>query len=256
MNWSPEQYAKFEQERTRPVADLLAQIKSETVKAAADIGCGPGNSTEILHLHFPQAVITGIDMSPEMIEAARKRLPRIRFEIANIQDWSASGPFDVILASAALHWVPSHELLLPKLVAKLSYGGSLAVQIPDNLDEPVHRIISDIATTGAWAQKLTAASKAGANRHSAEWYFDVLHKIANEVNIWRTIYYHVLPGGATDITEWFKGTALRPYLDLLDTDEVPRFLGGFQHAIAKAYPAMSDGSILLPFPRLFFVATR
>src|SRR4051812_8257881 len=104
--------------------------------------------------------------------------------------------------------------------------------------------------------KLAAASRAGANRQSAEWYYDVLHKIADGVDIWRTLYYHVLPGGAMDITEWFKGTALRPYLDLLDADEAPRFLRRFQHSVAEAYPAMSNGSILLPFPRLFFVATR
>jgi len=256
MKWSPKQYAKFEQERNRPVADLLAQIKSTTVESAADIGCGPGNSTEILQFHFPQAVITGIDTSPEMIQAARKRLPRIRFEIANIQEWSASERFDVILASAALHWVPSHESLLPALIAKLSDRGSLAVQIPDNLEEPVHRIISEIATSGTWAQKLTAASKAGANRHSAEWYFDVLQRVVDRVDIWRTTYYHGLPGGATEITEWFKGTALRPYLEVLDADEIPRFLHQFQQSVAEAYPARSNGSILLPFPRLFFVATR
>jgi len=256
MQWSPEQYAKFERERNRPVFDLLAQITSKTVNTAADIGCGPGNSTEILQSRFPHAVITAIDSSTEMIETARKRLPGIRFEQASIQAWRDPGPFDVILASAALHWVPNHESVVPALVEKLSSGGSLAVQIPDNLNEPVHRIMSEIAANGPWARKLKNASRAGANRHRAEWYYDVLHKIVDRIDIWRTTYYHALPGGAADITEWFKGTGLRPFLAPLDDDEASKFLNAFQQSVADAYPPMADGSVLLAFPRLFFVATR
>jgi trans-aconitate 2-methyltransferase len=256
MNWSVEQYAKFEGERNRPVRDLLAQVPATTVKRAADIGCGPGNSTEILYAHFPEAAITAIDTSTEMIEAARKRLPDINFEMASIQEWSHPGPFNLILASAALHWVPNHDSLLPALIAKLAPGGSLAVQIPDNLDEPVHRVMREIAADGPWAEKLTQASKAGANRHSPEWYHRVLHRSADNVNIWRTIYYHALSGGATDITEWFKGTGLRPFLDPLDENERRSFLHRFQESMVAAYPGMPDGSVLLPFPRLFFIATR
>jgi trans-aconitate 2-methyltransferase len=130
------------------------------------------------------------------------------------------------------------------------------VQIPDNLSEPVHRAISEIASTGSWAERLTPATRAGANRHDADWYYRVLRKSANQVDIWRTIYYHPLAGGAADIMEWFKGSALRPYLDLLDPTEQSTFLRHFQESIGHAYPSMSDGIVLLPFPRLFFIPTR
>jgi trans-aconitate 2-methyltransferase len=256
MNWSVEQYARFEQERNRPVRDLLFQLPETTVKRAADIGCGPGNSTEILQARYPAAVITAIDTSDEMIQAGRKRTPNIQFEMASIQEWTNPGPFDVILASAALHWVSDHESLLPALVAKLAPGGSLAVQIPDNLSEPVHRRISEIASTGAWAKRLVQGAQAGANRHTPEWYYRILHECASRVDIWRTTYHHSLAGGAADITEWFKGAALRPYLDLLDATEQLEFLQRFQESVADTYSTMPDGSVLLPFPRLFFVATR
>lgn len=256
MDWSVEQYAKFEQERNRPVRDLLAQIPTTTVANAADIGCGPGNSTEILQARFPAAHITAIDTSVDMIDAARKRLPNIQFEMASIQEWAHPGPFDVILASAALHWVPDHESLLPALIAKLAPGGSLAVQIPDNLNEPVHRVMRQIASIGPWADKLAQASKAGANRHSTDWYHHTLHASVHRMDVWRTTYHYLLPGGATEVTEWFKGAGLRPFLDLLDEAERQSFLSQFQTSIAGAYPVLSDGSILLPFPRLFFVATR
>ena len=73
MSWSPTQYSKFEAERSRPVKDLVAQIPNKMVAHAADIGCGPGNSTEILQTRFPDATIVGVDNSREMIEAVRKR---------------------------------------------------------------------------------------------------------------------------------------------------------------------------------------
>src|SRR5205814_9781790 len=108
MSWSPTQYSKFEAERSRPVKDLVAQISNKMVAHAADIGCGPGNSTELLQTQFPDATIVGIDNSPEMIEAARKRLPTNCFEVDDISTWRSPGPFDVILSNAALQWVPDH----------------------------------------------------------------------------------------------------------------------------------------------------
>ena len=53
-----------------------------------------------------------------------------------------------------------------------------------------------------------------------------------------------------------EGTGLRPFLDLLDASEREAYLARYETAIAAAYPAEPDGTVLLPFPRLFFVATR
>ena len=98
MTWSAAQYVKFEEERTRPVRDLVARIPLAHVSSAADLGCGPGNSTEGLRERYPGALIVGVDSSADMIEAARERIPDIDFEIADLRDWRADGPLDVILA--------------------------------------------------------------------------------------------------------------------------------------------------------------
>jgi trans-aconitate 2-methyltransferase len=238
------------------VRDLLAHIPTTTAASVADLGCGPGNSTELLRARFPEAAVIGIDSSADMIEAARKRLPYIDFEIVDIAAWPNPGPFDVILANAALQWVPDHEALLPLLVGKLAPGGSLAVQIPDNLEEPAHRLMRETAADGLWAEKLNEASSARAARQSAEWYYRVLRPHASTIDIWRTTYHHLLAGGAAAVVEWFKGSGLRPFIDPLDESERPIFLARYENAIGRAYTALSDGSVLLPFPRLFFVATR
>ncbi len=193
-----------------------------------------------------------------MIEAARKRLPALRFDLADIADLGrADGPFDVILANAALQWVPDHDTLMPRLAGKLADGGSLAVQMPDNLDEPAHRLMRQVAacrTLGGQARRVSR--RAGAAAAGAEWYYSLLRPHASRVDVWRTIYHHVLPGGTDAVVEWFKGSGLRPFLAPLDPAETTEFLADYRAALADAYTPLPDGSVLLPFPRLFIVATR
>lgn len=256
MTWSPGQYEKFEAERNRPIRDLLAQLLHAHPASIADLGCGPGNSTELLVERFPEAEVVGMDSSPEMVQAARRRLPGIRFETGDIGSWPVPGPFDLLFANASLQWVPDHAALLPFLLGKLTPGGALAVQIPDNLDEPAHRLMRETAELGPWSEKLVNASSARVVRHSAEWYYRTLKGLGARVDIWRTTYHHPLPGGPGAISEWFKGTGLRPFLLPLDEPEQEEFLARYVESLGREYPASGDGTVLLPFPRLFFVATR
>ena len=256
MSWSAAQYSRFENERNRPIHDLLAQLPIREAHRVADIGCGPGNSTQLLQQRYPRAEIVGMDSSPDMLAAARARLPGVRFEQADIAEWGEHGAYDVILANAALQWVPDHTRLLPRLLDCLAPGGSLAVQIPDNLDEPAHRLMREIAVDGPWAVKLTDAPRARDSHLQVAQYYDLLRRHGATVNIWHTIYQHALPDGAKSIVEWFKGSGLRPFLAPLDAAEREIFLQRYEAAVAKAYPIFEDGTTLLAFPRLFFVATR
>jgi len=236
------------------VRDLVAAIPNRDVKTAIDLGCGPGNSTEVLAAAFPGATITGLDNSPDMIAAARKRLPHIRFELADLTTWSDAGPFDVILSNAVMQWVPDHATLFPRLTNKLGAGGSLAIQMPDNVEEPALRLMREVAADGPWAGKL--ANVARPARHDARWYYELLKPLCTRVDLWRTTYHHELAGGAAGVVEWFKGSALRPLLDALDEAEQKAFIAHYQTEVGKAYRAMPDGTVLLPFPRMFIVATR
>lgn len=256
MSWSATQYLAFEQERTRPVRDLLAAVPSHEVRTGVDIGCGPGNSTEMLMARFPGAQVTALDSSADMLEAARKRLPAVRFEQRTIEAWDDPGPFDVILANAVLQWLPDHEHLFPRLIAKLARGGSLAVQMPDNLDEPAHVLMREIASAGPWAGELTGVVSRRAPRRTPEWYYGALRDACVALDIWRTTYHHALPGGPAAVVEWFKGSGLRPFLTALDEHARADYLARYTEAIARAYPPLPDGTVLLPFPRLFIVATQ
>jgi trans-aconitate 2-methyltransferase len=256
MSWSAKQYVAFEDERTRPARDLLAAIPPVEARSAIDIGCGPGNSTELLVERFIGATVRGVDSSPDMIDAARKRLPNVQFDTVDIGTWNDSGPFDVIFANAVLQWLPDHATLLPSLAARLTPGGSLAIQMPDNLNEPSHRLMREVAAEGPWADKLASAAGQRTEMASASDYYSMLRPHCARVDVWRTTYHHPLAGGASGVVEWFKGSGLRPFLEPLDDAEKAQYLKQYQAAIEQAYPALSDGSVLLPFPRLFIVATR
>lgn len=253
MTWSAKQYSMFEQQRTRPVRDLVAAIPEGDVRTAVDLGCGPGNSTEVLAERFPKALVTGMDSSDDMLIDARKRLPTLNFELADIGAWNPAQKFDVILANASLQWLPDHAALYPHLVNQLTEGGTLAVQTPDNLDEPAHKLAREIAADGPWAAKIGAVKHN--ERHTASYYFELLSKHCSTVDVWRTTYHHPLAGSAA-VVEWFKGSALRPFLAPLTDSEKSAFLDEYLARITQAYPALADGTVLLPFPRLFIIATR
>jgi trans-aconitate 2-methyltransferase len=255
MSWSARQYVAFEDERTRPARDLLSAIPLAEARTAVDLGCGPGNSTEALAARFPAAVVSGVDSSPDMIAAARRRLPQIAFAVAEAEAWTPAEPVDVILGNAVFQWLPDHETLFPRLAHALADGGALAIQMPDNLEEPSHRAMREIAGDGPWAEALASAAGQRTAIGSANDYYGILQPHCDRIDIWRTVYHHPL-AGPDAIVEWFESSGLRPFLEPLDEGQRAEFLARYRDAIASAYPSLPDGAVLLPFPRLFIVAVR
>src|SRR5688572_13580280 len=113
-SWDPDQYERFAAERARPFADLVAQIPTADARDVVDLGCGPGTMTATLHDRWPGAHVHGIDSSPAMIAAARRRASdRLTFEQADLAQWQpAPESYDVIVSNATLQWLPQHVDLL------------------------------------------------------------------------------------------------------------------------------------------------
>jgi trans-aconitate 2-methyltransferase len=250
--WNANLYLKFENERTRPARDLLAQVPLSGVKYAVDLGCGPGNSTELLAARYPEADIIGIDSSDDMLAEARQRMPDLKFIAADVAEWRPQIPPSLIFANAVLQWVPDHERLFPRLIRLLAPGGVFAVQMPDNLQEPSHVLMREVASQGRWRDKLAAGdSRVHIGKPGA--YYDLVKPLARRIDIWHTVYQHALSGPQA-IVEWVKGTGLRPFLAPLDADERREFLAIYEERLTAAYPARADGKVLLAFPRIFIVA--
>lgn len=253
VTWSPQVYLKFEDERTRPARDLLAQVRLSSPRRIIDVGCGPGNSTELLVARWPEAEVVGIDNSEPMLAEARKRLPAGRFVLGDANAWVPEPGADVVFANAMYQWVPDHLRQLPRVLAGIEPGGVLAVQMPDNLMQPMHVLMREVAATVPFAGKLAGAARSPLPPPSA--YYDALSPHAERVDIWHSSYNHVMTDAAA-IVEWVKGTGLSPFLQRLDGREQEEFLRRYREAIAKAYPPAADGKVLMSFQRLFIIAER
>src|SRR5579862_646819 len=159
-DWDARQYLKFEEERTRAPRDLLAQVPLRQARMAVDVGCGPGNSTELLVARYPDAAVIGLDSSKDMLRQARERLPRCQFIEADLATWMPQEPLDLLFANAVLQWVPDHQAVMKRLVEALPPGGVLAAQMPDNTREPSHVLMQEVANRGPWARQLASAPPA------------------------------------------------------------------------------------------------
>jgi trans-aconitate 2-methyltransferase len=253
-DWSPEQYLKFEDERTRPPRELLARVPLQTARRVVDLGCGPGNSTELLRERFPQAQTIGLDSSPAMLRKARERLPDCSFIEADISTWSPEAGTDLLFGNAVFQWLPDHPAILRRLLSSLQEGGVLAVQMPDNTREPANALQGEVAASGPWAKDLAAAVPRS-DLLSPEAYYDLLRPVCRQIDIWHTIYNFDM-ATRDAIVEWFKGSSLQPYLSLLDGAAREKFLAAYSERVSAAYKPRVDGTVLLKFPRLFIVATR
>lgn len=254
MQWDSAAYLQFKAERTQPSVDLVKRIGLERPRKLLDVGCGPGNSTQVLADAFPNALrIIGIDSSPEMIETAKDDHPDMEFRLCDASGLSSLGEhdFDVVFSNACLQWVPDHPRVLRDMLALLRPGGVLAVQLPMNTDEPIHRIIGELAASDEWRAELADARTF--HTLTQEAYFDLLAAETAQFQMWQTTYLHRLPSHEA-IMDWYKGTGLRPYLSLLSDERAQAFEQAVLEEVAKRYPAQRNGEIIFRFPRLFFTA--
>src|SRR5690606_25819784 len=108
---------------------------------------------------------------------------------------------------------------------------SLAVQMPDNLDEPSHVSMRQAAGDPRWVERLKGADAERAEILTPSQYYALLMGICDRVDIWKTVYYHPLRG-VDSIIEWFKSTGLLPYLGRLNEDERQVFLDVYRQKLA------------------------
>ena len=250
--WDPAQYLRFAGERLRPALDLLAQVPLESPARVVDLGCGAGNVTAILKQRFPDALVSGVDGSAEMLTKARGAAPDCRFEQADVQAWQPGEAPDLIYSNAALHWVGEHATLFPRLLSLLAPGGVLAVQMPAMHATPLRRLPYEIGVSGPWAEALRGVGSAPDILEPGE-YWDLLRPRVASLDMWQTTYMHALQG-ENAVMEWASGSSLRPFLDRIPAAQREAFRQAYADAARVHYPRRPDGTTLLPFHRLFMVA--
>ncbi|EEU43356.1 uncharacterized protein NECHADRAFT_45389 [Fusarium vanettenii 77-13-4] len=257
QDWSASQYLKFAKQRTRPSRDLLAQVPLESPSFILDVGCGPGNSTQVLVDRYPGAVIEGIDSSPGMITEARKALPQIKFSVADLKTHTPQKPLDLVFSNAVFQWLKADERVptMKRMMQWLRPGGVLAIQVPDNYLEPSHIAMRAVANEGRWASILGPLRPALDQFATPQQFYDELSPLSSSVDIWHTLYQHPLDDHQS-LVEWVKGTGLRPFLNPLSPEDKEAFAESYLARLKDIYPVSVDGKVLLRYPRLFMIAVR
>jgi trans-aconitate methyltransferase len=134
QTWNTTAYAangRFVATMASGVVDLLAPKAGETI---LDVGCGDGALSE--QLAATGAIVTGVDNSAAMLEAARAR--GLTVELHSADALTYEGQFDAVFSNAALHWLPAsrhpailtgiHRALHPngRFVAEMGGQGNIA----------------------------------------------------------------------------------------------------------------------------------
>lgn len=252
-DWNSKQYLMFKNERTQPAIDLANRITVNNPENIVDIGCGPGNSTQVIAKRYPDAYVLGCDNSPGMLETAGLDYPDFDFKICDAsRDLDIlGGDFDIVFSNACIQWIPDHPRLLKNMMGLLRKGGMLAVQTPLNDREPIHLIIDEVAGSQEWKTEFSG-SRIFYNLSQSE-YFNLLSQISSAFSIWETVYYHALTSHE-QILEWYRGTGLRPYLNVLPDEKKHIFEQEILKRLKEEYPLQKNGKIIFKFPRLFFIA--
>jgi trans-aconitate 2-methyltransferase len=254
-DWNPELYLKFDKERTQPSVDLVSRIDFDKPEKIIDIGCGPGNSTQVLVLRWPDADVIGIDNSPAMIEKAKKDYPKQDWRMLDAGKDEINEKFDILFSNAAIQWIQNHSILLKKFYNLLSDKGVIAVQIPMFWDMPLGKSISTIAANHRWAAVTKGVTEVF-TMHNYSFYYDTLSELYRSIDMWESDYIHIL-GSQSSILEMIRSTGLKPFLERLENDRDKKdFEEMVLTEIIKEYPLQKNGKVLFPFKRLFFTAKK
>lgn len=249
--WNPDQYLRFSGERLQPAIDLVRRIEHPGALNVVDLGCGTGSALPLLAARFPEAEVTGVDGSAEML--AKAAAGGFAVTRADIASWAPEKPVDVLFSNAALHWLPEHEVLFPRLLKSLAPGGTLAVQMPAMHDAPLRALQLQVAAMAPWGEQLAGIGSAPPIL-SPGGYYDLLRPLCGKLEIWVTEYVHVL-SGPDPVVQWAMGSSLRPWLDALSPEHQPDFLAAYAKLLRPHYPEQADGKTLLPFRRIFLLAS-
>ncbi len=250
--WDPNSYLRFEEYRSRPTAELVGRIHLESPSEIYDLGCGPGNSTNLLRQKWPDAKITGVDNSSNMLAKAKELEITARWQLEDISSWTPKTKPDVIFSNATLQWLNDHDELFLRLLGFLKPGGVLAVQMPNNFMSPSHTIIRQVVEDGPWSGRLTQLRNFNPVARPED-YFKMMTHSTDQIDIWETEYMQVL-NGKDAVFLWLSATALLPFVSELQANERKDFLEQCKVKLGAVYQPRDNNVTLFPFRRLFIVA--
>ncbi len=121
-----EQYDRARPAYPAAVFDDLAEL-AQLEPGSRVLEVGPGTGKATAELERRGYVVTGIELSPELAEIARRNAPAAEIAVGDFETWEPpEANFDAVVAFTAFHWI-APELRYAKPARLLRPGGALAV---------------------------------------------------------------------------------------------------------------------------------
>lgn len=251
MPWNPDQYNKFQVERSAPFFDLLSLVEVRPGLKVVDLGCGTGELTRRLADHLPDSEVLGLDSSAAMLaQSGQFARPGLSFRQGDIRQ--LEGEWDLIFSNAALQWLDDHARLFPRLWSHLKPGGQLVVQMPANHDHISHTIARELSQTEPFKPYFPEGGRQSPLL-MVEQYAQMLFDLGGtHITALLKVYPHVLED-ADAILEWVRGTLLVPYMERLPEAYKDMFLQHYRSRIRQYFP---QKPVFYGFKRVLFAASR
>jgi trans-aconitate methyltransferase len=149
--WNPRLYDDSHSFVYELAAGVVELTDAKPGERALDVGCGTGRLTA--QLAELGADVLGIDVSPAMVDAARRAYPALEFEVRSVLELEASDEFDLVFSNATLHWVRPPEEAARRIAAALRPGGRFVAEFGGhgNIDAIRRAIEAALAEVGAGA---------------------------------------------------------------------------------------------------------
>ncbi|MBS7252364.1 methyltransferase domain-containing protein [Flavobacterium branchiicola] len=251
MTWDPKKYNEFKEDRYKPFEDLTNHIVDKPNLEVIDLGCGTGELTQKLSNMLTNANVLGIDSSAEML-AKTPLQDNIQFKQLSIpEQLDQEKKWDLIFSNAALQWVDNHNDLFPKIISRLNSGGQLAVQMPQQTENVLNKILLELVQEepyGSYLNYWTRPSPVLTLDEYAKILFDCGGK---DLVLYQKVY-PLISTHQDSFFDFISGSALTVYQERLSYEEFNELSTEFKKRINQFFPNVPS---IYAFKRLLMYAT-
>lgn len=250
MTWDPKKYNEFKEERSKPFEDLVSHIVDYPNQKVIDLGCGTGELTKKLSEKLTNSTVLGIDNSAEML-AKTPTAENLTFkEIPILELLKEETKWDLIFSNAALQWIDNHGELFPKIISCINPGGQLAVQMPQQNENILNRILLNLVQEEPFASYLKNWTRPSPVLTLDEYAKIFFENGGTDLVIYEKVY-PLISTSKNDFFDFISGSALSVYQERLKKDEFEKLSNEFKNRIDKYFPNIPS---IYAFRRLILYA--
>ncbi|HSX03293.1 MAG TPA: methyltransferase domain-containing protein [Rhabdochlamydiaceae bacterium] len=254
--WKGDEYAKNSQSQKSSAEDFIQGIEFKGTEAILDVGCGDGKITAAMAKAVPQGSVTGVDISPSMVQTAKNAFVNrnnLNFLVQDAAKLNFDKKFDVVTSFTVMQWVLEQAQALQCFEKALKPGGKLWIQMPTGLPTAMKQALEKTISSDRWKNYFTQFS-APWRFYGAEEYRTLLmnaHFTPTRLDV-VTKHEH-FPSRAVFqnfLKQWF------PYLRPIPAELKDAFLTELLDHYLKILPVDEQGRVSFIVDRLEVEATK